>query len=442
MSTNSKASAQAMKPSPNDELVPIPPRNFWSRIKSLGPGMVLVVTSVGAGDMVTTLNGSSSYGMALTWTIVLGVLIKFALTEAVGRLQLTSARTLMAQMSDISGPVLPAVFLVFNVVIGLFYGAGLSSVAALAIVELIPGAPLIPVAIGIAVAGGAMVTLGRYQMFERIMVAFGVAMFVTVISTAAMVASKVESPSITFATLVPQLPAGSTMSVLALIGGVGGAGAILGYSYWIREKQWRGIGWIRHMRTDTAVSYTGILIFAVAMCVLGTVLVYGTGDNVAGNSGLAAIAVPIAAIAGEVGRVVFLLCLFAVVFSSILGGFSAIGYLTSDAIRVIRRIPDEHADAHMSSTSPVFRLIIIYCVIAAIAFQFVGRPVSLVVLYATLAAFMLPVLAGALLVLLNRRVLPPEFRSGPLSNIVLGIGFLLFGVLCVAQLVQVFSGQG
>ena len=386
--------------------------------------------------MVTTLNGSSAYGMALVWTIVLGVLIKFAITEAVGRLQLSSRRTMLSQMADISGPVLPIVFLLFMVVIGLFYGAGLSAVAALALVELFPQAPLVPVTIAIAIIAGAMVTLGRYSFFERIMVGLGLAMFVTVVASAAMVTADVESPGTTFATLVPQLPEGSLFAVLALIGGVGGAAGILAYGYWIREKKWQGRAWLNHLRCDTAVSYTGVLVFAIAMSVLGTALIYGTNQSISGNAGLATIAGPIAAVAGEAGRVVFLLCLFAVVFSSILGGFSAMGYIIADAIRVLRKIPDESADASMSSTTPVFRGVILYCVVAAIAFQFAVRPVTMVVIYATLSAFILPVLIGSLLVLLNRKTLKPEFRNGVFGNCVLGLGLALFTALCASQIIS------
>lgn len=420
---------------------PRPPRTLGARLKGLGPGMVLAVTSVGAGDMVTTLNSSSTYGMALVWTIVLGVLIKFALTEAVGRLQLSSGRTMLAQMADIAGPLLPVVFMLFMVVIGLFYGAGLSTVVAIAIAELIPGAPIVPVTIAVAVAAGAMVAFGRYSVFERIMVGLGLVMFVTVIVSAVMVASDVESPEVTFETVVPELPSGSILAVLALIGGVGGAAGILAYGYWVREKRWQGREWLSHLRYDTAASYVGVLVFAVAMSILGTALIYGTGESIAGNAGLATIAGPIAGIAGEAGRIVFLLCLVAVVFSSILGGFSAMGYIVADAIRVLRKISDEEADAHMSSSTPVFRGMILYCVVCAVLFQFAGRPVTMVVIYATLSAFILPVLSGSLLVLLNRRNLGQGFRNGPVSNCVLGLGLVLFGILCISQVVEVLSGS-
>lgn len=433
---------KAMKPAlpeTHTDDAPAPPRKLTSRLKAMGPGMVLAVTSVGAGDMVTTLNSSSTYGMSLAWTIALGVLIKFALTEAVGRLQLSSPRTLLSRMADISGPVLPIVFMVFMLVIGLFYGAGLSLVAALAVVELIPGAPMVPVTIAIALAAGAMVALGRYSIFERVMVGLAVVMFVSVIASAVMVTTDTKSQPITFDTLVPQLPAGSFMAILALVGGVGGAGGILAYGYWVREKKWQGRVWLTHLRCDSAASYVGVFVFAIAMSVLGTALIQGTGESIAGTAGLTAIAGPLAGAVGEIGRIVFLLCLFAVVFSSILGGFSAIGYLVADAIRVLRRIPDEDADAHMASSTPIFRWVILYCVLAAIVFQFAGRPVPMVVIYATIAAFILPVLAGSLLVLLNRRSLPREFRNGTVSNCILGIGLVLFGALCVAQVIEAIS---
>lgn len=433
--------AQQTVPPPTAEHSPRPPRTLAGRIRALGPGMVLAVTSVGAGDMVTTLNGSSAFGMALVWTIVIGVLIKFALTECVGRLQLSSRRTMLAQMADISGPVLPVVFLLFMVVIGLFYGAGLSSVAALAVVELVPAAPMVPVTMAIAVTAGAMVALGRYSVFERIMVALGLLVFVTVVVSAVMVVADADSPEVTFETIVPQLPEGSILAVMALIGGVGGAAGILAYAYWVREKRWRGREWLSHLRVDTAASYIGVLAFAVAMSVLGTGLVYGTGESIADNAGLATIAAPMAEMTGEIGRIGFLLCLLAVVFSSILGGFSAIGYLIADAIRVLRKVPDEDADAHMSSSSPVYRWVILYCVLASIAFQFVGPPVTLVMIYATLSAFILPVLCGSLLVLLNRRSLDRGFRNGILSNCALGLGLALFGILCVSQVVQALSGS-
>jgi Mn2+/Fe2+ NRAMP family transporter len=256
-----------------------------------------------------------------------------------------------------------------------------------------------------------------------------------------MVASDVESPEVTFKTIVPELPSGSIMAVLALIGGVGGAAGILAYGYWVREKRWQGREWLSHLRYDTAASYAGVLVFAVAMSVLGTALIYGTGESIAGNAGLATIAGPIAGIAGEAGRIVFLLCLVAVVFSSILGGFSAMGYIVADAIRVLRKISDEEADAHMSSSTPVFRGMILYCVVCAVLFQFAGRPVTMVVIYATLSAFILPVLSGSLLVLLNRRGLGKEFRNGLVSNCVLGLGLALFGVLCISQVVEVLTGS-
>src|SRR4028119_1248987 len=38
----------------------------------VGPGIVVAVTGVGAGDMVTSLVAGTGFGMALLWAVVLG----------------------------------------------------------------------------------------------------------------------------------------------------------------------------------------------------------------------------------------------------------------------------------------------------------------------------------------------------------------------------------
>ena len=53
------------------------------------------------------------------------------------------------------------------------------------------------------------------------------------------------------------------------------------------------------------------------------------------------------------------------------------------------------------------------------------EPVAIVIIYASLGALFMPFLAITLLWLLNLRV-PREFRSGLLSNLILGVSVLIF----------------
>ena len=48
------------------------PSTWGSRLKLVGPGLVVAATGVGAGDMVSSLTAGTEYGTVLIWAIVLG----------------------------------------------------------------------------------------------------------------------------------------------------------------------------------------------------------------------------------------------------------------------------------------------------------------------------------------------------------------------------------
>lgn len=416
---------------------PQAPDTWRARLRYLGPGVVLAAAGIGAGDMVTSLSGAASYGMGLMWAVLAGVVVKFAITEAVGRLLLATGQTPMSSLRT-AGRWLPWTFLAFLGVIGLIYGAALSSVAALAIAGLFPALPVTPLAIALAVVSGIIVTVGRYGAFEKVMLGVTLLMFVGVVVTAAIMLGTMDEPGRVLSTLRPTLPEGSIMTVLALIGGVGGSAGIAAYGYWVREKGWRGAGWLPVLRADSAISYTVLFVFVAFFSVLGTGLLFGTGKTIEGTDGLAALADPLGGMLGPAAKALFLVSFFLVVFSSIIGGFNGLGFIMADCVRVIRNVPESDADQHMAITSWPFRLIIGYFVLASVVIVFTGQPVGLVLLYAALGSLILPLLSGALLWLLNRRSIPRPYRNTVVSNVGLSAAFALFAVLGIAQIIESF----
>ena len=63
---------------------------FGSRLKIVGPGLIMAATGVGAGDMVSSLNAGTEYGTIFLWAILIGALVKFYLTEGIGRWYMAS----------------------------------------------------------------------------------------------------------------------------------------------------------------------------------------------------------------------------------------------------------------------------------------------------------------------------------------------------------------
>ncbi|GAA2932833.1 hypothetical protein GCM10011428_57990 [Streptomyces violaceus] len=126
--------------------------------------------------------------------------------------------------------------------------------------------------------------------------------------------------------------------------------------------------------------------------------------------------------------------------SALVGGFNALCYLLADSLRTLRGVPDTEAERHMGQRSRPFRLFVLYCAVTSVAVTFVGQPVPLVLTYAAVGALVLPLLSGALLVLLNRRDLVPPYRNKAVSNVLLSSSFVLFGVLAAVQIKETLGG--
>src|ERR671915_48292 len=150
------------------------PSTFGSRLRIVGPGLIMAATGVGAGDMVSSLNAGTVYGTIFLWAIIVGALVKFYLTEGIGRWYMATGYTILKGWRSL----------------------------------------------GRFVSGFFLVCItGRYGLFERVMEFFVALMFVTIVGLAVLLAPNLGE----LATgLVPtKFPEGSLLSVLALIGGGG-----------------------------------------------------------------------------------------------------------------------------------------------------------------------------------------------------------------------------
>ena len=73
----------------------VAPSSWGQKLRLVGPGIVIAVTGVGAGDMISSLVAGADFGTILIWAIVVGALLKFALTEGIGRWYMASGETIL-----------------------------------------------------------------------------------------------------------------------------------------------------------------------------------------------------------------------------------------------------------------------------------------------------------------------------------------------------------
>ncbi len=130
--------------------------------------------------------------------------------------------------------------------------------------------------------GFAFVWFGGFSGFEKVMRALIGLMVVTIVACAALTLQDI--PGTISGLFIPIIPEGSTGSLLALIGGVGGTITILNYSYWMREEKIDGPAYLRYVRADLIVAYSVTAILAVAIALLANQAFFVTGVELTSES--------------------------------------------------------------------------------------------------------------------------------------------------------------
>lgn len=359
--------------------------------------------------------------------------MKFVLNEGVGRWHLLSGKTIFEGWQSM-GKWASGYFGVYSLIWGFVYGAAGTSSCALAMSAMIPAIPLWAWAVIHGIAGFALTWSGRFRLFERSMNILVGLMFITVVGSAVLVLPKLSG---LWHTAVPDLPKGSLLYALGLIGGVGGSITMASYGYWIQENGWKDRSYVPTMRYDSAIAYIVTAIFTLSLLVLGAALLYGTDVSISGEQGLVSFASIMGNEIHPAARWLFLLGFWSASFTSVVGVWNGVSYLFADFIRNMRK---SSADKEKLNQTKAFRFYVFWLTFPPMLLHFIGKPVGLIIAYGALGALFMPFLAITLLWLLNsKKELPEEGRNHWLSNLFLTLCLVLFVILAINELRNTFS---
>ncbi|MET9745249.1 Nramp family divalent metal transporter [Streptomyces ardesiacus] len=411
-----------------------PRKSSW---RSIGPGIVVAATGVGAGDLVATLIAGSNFGYTLLWAAVIGCLVKISLAEACGRWHLATGRTLFDGWASI-GPWTTWFFAVYAVIWGFVYGAAAMSSSALPLQALFPdvmGLEWWGIACGLV--GLVFVWFNKYDVFEKVMTVLVGVMFVVTVYLAIRVTPHLGDA---LAGLLPVLPdeKDSVLNTLGLIGGVGGTITLAAYGYWVNAKGWTSTGWMKVMRLDNRVAYATTGIFVIAMLFVGAELLHSANIAIAsGDKGLIQLGGILEQEYGTATGKLFLIGFFATSFTSLIGVWHGVSLMFADFL-ARRRGEREARAVELASgrreRSWAFRAYLLWLTFPPIILLFQDEPFRLIIIYGVLGAAFMPFLALTLMWLLNSSRTPREWRNGGVSNGMLTVAGLLFLVLCVKQI--------
>lgn len=256
-----------------------PPVGFWNTLKFLGPGMILVGSVVGSGEIMMTTSLGARVGFVMLWWMLLSCWGKSIVQAELARYTVSSGETVLHAFNRLPGK-LPAVrgkaswfayLWLFTLIPGHLGGGGIYGGTGQAVHLVFPFLRSEWWTIILAALASVLILSGTYRFLEKLLT-FMVVSFTFVTLICAVLLQFTEY-AITLADLRAGLrfefPTFAVAAALAAYGGTGvTAGESMAYTYWCVEKgyarfagpleqsaDWvrRARGWIRVMQTDVVL---------------------------------------------------------------------------------------------------------------------------------------------------------------------------------------------
>lgn len=392
----------------------------------VGPGLMVAATGVGAGDLTAATVGGAGFGLVFIWAIAVGAFFKYTLNEGLARWQLATDLTLIEGWSLHLPGWVKAYFGVYLVAWTIIVSAAMANACGLGIENLTGGAvPASWGAVAHSLAGCAFVWAGGFRSFEKLMQVLIGIMVVAIVACAALTFQ--DPRGALHGLLVPTIPEGSTASLLALIGGVGGTITVLNYNYWMREEKIAGPGALPYVRVDLAVAYLVTAILAIAVLVMANRAFHETGVALDRSTVVPQMAEMLGATLGPIGSLTYSVGFYGATLSSLLGVWQGVPYMYADMYGILRDASREERAELTRVTSRPYRVALVAMALIPIPFAFLDQPLVVVISYTVVGSLFIPFLAATLLYMNNRVPWPDGIaRNGWAANLVLGLVLALF----------------
>jgi Mn2+/Fe2+ NRAMP family transporter len=401
----------------------------------VGPAFFVVGYTIGTGSIVTMASAGSRYGMSMLWVLVLACAFAFVLLEAYGKYSLyTGEGALYGIKTHIKGGRIISL----TVLVGLIFVEILALVGIMGIItDLIhdwtgmvfkgKGWNRVWIAIIISIFIYAILLIGKYALFEKILIIFVGIMGVSFMMTMFIVPLDPKE----FANgMIPSIPekANAAILVAAIVGTTFTAPTFVVRSILMKEKKWDQ-GQLRHAKKDAAIG--ALIMFLVSMAVMAAAAstLYIMGRPVDKVVTMVELLEPLL---GRLAISVFVTGILGAAMSSIIPILMLAPLLISD----YRNIPVKYMGASFRILSGV--AILFGLTVPILQF----KPVFAMIVSQAFQVFLLPIVVLAMMYLINRRDLMKESRAGFWLNtslVIIIIFTLIISYQAVIGLIESFN---
>jgi len=383
--------------------------------KKSGPGTLVAAAFIGPGTVTLCTLAGVNFGFHLLWAMVLSIIATIVLQEMASRLGIISQKGLSEVIrSEIKHPIINKLILLLilsAIVVGnASYEAGNISGGILGL-ETITGEfrivlgnySLNILSFVVGIIAFILLYIGNYKFLERVLVMLVLIMSLSFLITAFL--TKPDIFNILKGALIPSFPEGSLLTILGLVGTTVVPYNLFLHASLVKEK-WNNPKDLKEVRKDTIVSIA--LGGLVSMAIIISASSIGLGEI----SSAADLAKSLAPLYGDFASYFLGIGLFAAGITSAITAPLAAAY-------VARGCFGWKSDLK----SKQFRAVWFLILLLGVVFSSLGlKPIEIIKFAQVANGVLLPVVAGILLWMVNKKVVLGNYVNSKFQNI---LGFII-----------------
>ena len=312
-------------------------------MRHIGPGLLVTVGFIDPGNWASNMAAGSQFGYSLLWVVTLSTIMLIVLQHNAAHLGIATGMCL----AEATSRFLP--LLLGRAILGTAYLACVATAMAEVLggavaLQMLFGLPLRFGCVVVAAASMTMLLTSSYKQAERWIIAFVSVVGLSFLAELAMV--EVDWPRAAVSWATPSMPAGSTATVVSILGAVVMPHNLFLHSEIIQSMHFEGRGQkvveerLRYELLDTLFSMGIGWAINSAMVILAATTFFSRGVVV---EDLAAAAATLSPIVGPASSVIFAVALlFAGLSSSVTAGMAA-GTVTAGMFGEEYDIHDRHS---------------------------------------------------------------------------------------------------
>jgi manganese transport protein len=394
-------------------------------ILGFGPGIFAIGYTIGTGSVTSMIVAGSTYGMQLLWVLLLSCLFSGVLMFAYGNYALISGETaLYGFKKHIKGGKILAILIIIGISFGQWNSLmGILGISSNIIFEILvmnfkwlvayKYETVLIIAVLVIAIFYALMLVGKYSFFEKILVIFVTFMGLSFIISLFLV---FPLPSDIVKGLIPSIPAvpGGKMMVAAFVGTTMAAATFLSRPLFVKGKGWT-IDNLKEQKNDSIVAAILVFIISASVMAVACGALYHQGNPVTKVLDMANTLEPVA---GNLAVSIFF-------FGTLSAGLSSI----FPCLLIVPLLLADYQSGTLDTSSRQFRIVtFVASLVALIVPIFGANPIEMQILSQVFNVFVLPLVIIGMIVLVNNKEVMKGYKTGLFVNIGL-FASLLFALI-------------